>query len=239
MACLMMVPSVQVPPRFFRVHFLTALGLTGVTLAFSIDLDHHVLSAMEYRSALVVALVTLFFGSMVWHLEKAPFGRWLMIFSSASLLYALAFLRWNVRGDHFSLLADDLTSAAVLGSSVTAMLIGHSYLIAPGMSLTPLLRMLAVLAACLLVRMALAGIGLWFWTDEIAAPLSQTETMLWLAVRWVLGLFAPLVLGWMAWETAQIRSTQSATGILYVVVIVCFLGELTSQLLLQKTGHIL
>ena len=28
-----------------------------------------------------------------------------------------------------------------------------------------------------------------------------------------------------------IRSTQSATGILYVVVIFCFLGELTGQLL--------
>jgi hypothetical protein len=43
----------------------------------------------------------------------------------------------------------------------------------------------------------------------------------------------------MAWETAKIRSTQSATGILYVVVIVCFLGELTGQLLFDKTGYIL
>ena len=39
----------------------------------------------------------------------------------------------------------------------------------------------------------------------------------------------------MAWRTARIRSTQSATGILYVVVIFCFLGELTSQLL-RGTG---
>ena len=46
-----------------------------------------------------------------------------------------------------------------------------------------------------------------------------------------LGFVAPLVLGWMAWQTARIRSTQSATGILYVVVIFCFLGELTSLLL--------
>ena len=59
------------------------------------------------------------------------------------------------------------------------------------------------------------------------------------AVRWGLGFVGPLVLGWMAWETARIRSTQSATGILYVVVIFCFLGELTSQLLLSKTGFTL
>jgi hypothetical protein len=43
----------------------------------------------------------------------------------------------------------------------------------------------------------------------------------------------------MAWETARIRSTQSATGILYVAVIMCFLGELTSQLLVEKTGCVL
>jgi len=43
----------------------------------------------------------------------------------------------------------------------------------------------------------------------------------------------------MALETARIRSTQSATGILYVVVILVFLGELTSQLLGEKTGGLL
>src|SRR5439155_1443881 len=41
-----------------------------------------------------------------------------------------------------------------------------------------------------------------------------------------------LALAWMAWQAARIRSTQSVTGILYVVVIFCFLGELTNQLLL-------
>jgi hypothetical protein len=35
----------------------------------------------------------------------------------------------------------------------------------------------------------------------------------------------------MAWQTARLRSTQSATGILYVVVICCFFGELTGQVL--------
>lgn len=167
-----------------------------------------------------------------------------MILSTASLACALAFMRLAVTGKgnsyaHFPLLIDDLASAAVLGSAMTAMLIGHSYLIAPAMSMVPLLRMLKVLGICLVVRMVLAGAGLWLWTEQTASPFSETETVLWLAVRWVLGLFAPLVLGWMAWETARIRSTQSATGILYVVVIVSFLGEMTSQLLLDKTGHIL
>jgi hypothetical protein len=49
-------------------------------------------------------------------------------------------------------------------------------------------------------------------------------------------LLGPLVFGWLAYRTAKIRSTQSATGILYVVVILAFLGELTSLLLLRDTG---
>ena len=61
------------------------------------------------------------------------------------------------------------------------------------------------------------------------------DTQLLLPVRWLVGFAGPLVLGWMAWQTARIRSTQSATGILYVVVILCFLGELTG-LLLRDSG---
>jgi hypothetical protein len=42
----------------------------------------------------------------------------------------------------------------------------------------------------------------------------------------------------MAWQAAKIRSTQSATGILYVVVIFCIVGELTSQILSRNTGNL-
>src|SRR3954454_13823479 len=126
---------------------------------------------------------------------------------------------------------------------------GHSYMIAAAMSLTPLLRLLAAgvestlllrllaaVGASMLLRMALSVAGLWCWTGTPAPGNVETETVLLLVVRWALGFVGPLVLGWMAYETAKIRSTQSATGILYVVVILCFLGELTGQLLLYKTG---
>jgi hypothetical protein len=54
---------------------------------------------------------------------------------------------------------------------------------------------------------------------------------LWLGLRWMAGLVGPAILGWMAWNCARVRSTQSATGILYVVVIFVFIGELTDQLI--------
>jgi hypothetical protein len=190
-------------------------------------------------AALVAGGVLAFVGQAVWLLEGAPGGRVLTALTSAALGAALLLAGWGQGRAAGWLLADDLTAAALLGAATTAMLIGHSYLIAPAMSLTPLLRLLAVLAVATLCRMAVAGAGLWRWTNTPATASLETDTMLWLPVRWLLGFVGPLALGWMAWETAKIRSTQSATGILYVVVILCFLGELTGQLLLGKTGVLL
>ena len=125
------------------------------------------------------------------------------------------------------------------GAATSAMLMGHSYLIAPTMSLSPLNRLLGFLGVALGARTLLACLGLYWWTGYSQATSLEADTLLWLAVRWLVGLIGPAILGWMAWETARIRSTQSATGILYVVVIMTYLGELTSLLLLEKTGFIL
>ena len=79
------------------------------------------------------------------------------------------------------------------------------------MSLTPLLRLLVALFIVLGLRMAVAGTGLWFWTAEHSL-MKLTDVTLWLPLRWALGFIGPLVLSWMAWKAAVIRSTQSATG---------------------------
>lgn len=241
---LLLLPAAQVNQRFFRAHFLTILGLAAVVLI----LPHE--SGALVWVAVAAGAACAFAGSFVWSLDGAPGGRALAVLSTLCLVAALASasLRPAVSADGAEalpapgggwLLADDLTSAALLGSATTAMLVGHSYLITPTMSLTPLYRLLAALFASLGLRMLLAGVGLCHWTGGHSLTNLEDETVLWLPLRWGLGLLAPLVLGWMAWRTAKIRSTQSATGILYVVVIFCFLGELTGQVLLRNTGCIL
>jgi hypothetical protein len=235
-ASLLLLPAAQINPRFYRTHLLTALALAGVAAAFLADT-----ADLWLWLPLGAALALTLAGALVWLLEGAPGGRLFVILAVPALAAALVLASRAAQPDRnpAALLADDLTSAALLGAATTAMLVGHSYLIAPAMSLAPLLRTLALLGLCLLVRLGLALAGLWLWTAEPARASLEGETILWLAVRWGLGLLAPLALGWMAWETARIRSTQSATGILYVVVIFCFLGELTSQLLESKTGFLL
>ena len=82
----------------------------------------------------------------------------------------------------------------------------------------------------LVLRLGVEAYALVHWTG-VQKLTSVNDVTLWLPVRWLIGFVLPGVLCWMAYQTARIRSTQSATGILYVVVIFCFLGELTGQLL--------
>ena len=230
------LPSAQIPPRFYRVHFLTALGLLTVTAAFVFE-DADALFWFIFAMAIAVCVI----GSIVWHLDEAPGGRWMALLAPAIVTACMIYGGMIVRGGSNSpwRMADDIGSALVVGSAITAMLMGHSYLIAPAMTIAPLMRLLAIGAAAIVLRIALACVGLWGWTSSLGTGNLDTELILWLSVRWALGLIAPLILGWMAWETARIRSTQSATGILYVVVIVCFLGELMSLLLVEKTGVVM
>jgi hypothetical protein len=232
-ACLLLLPPAIINPRFFRTHFLTALALAG--LAF-VGVRESAPAAL--LGLLGAAMALAFVGSLVWGLERAPGGRTLIVLTALTLAGSLAWIE-AIAVESAALvpiLLGDLTSAALLGSALTAMLLGHSYLIAPTMSLKPLMRLLTVLALSALARLVVDAYALGCWTaSHSLVNLKGGDAVLWLPLRWLLGFLAPLALDWMAWQTARIRSTQSATGILYVVVIFCFLGELTSQLL-RETG---
>jgi hypothetical protein len=235
LAALPALRPTEVNPRFYRVQFLTALGLSAVAAYFLRDIANGVLWVM-----LGLDLVLAFAGSLVWSLERAPLGR-ITIAGSVLASYAALLQAAQLIYPESSLsvvVVDQLTSALVLGSVTSAMLMGHSYLIAPSMSLRPLLLLIGGVFASLALRSACSAWGLWDWTRE--HPLvSVNETTFLLPMRWLIGLVGPSALAVLAWQTARIRSTQSATGILYVVVILAFLGEVVSLVLFQMTGFTL
>ena len=228
LACLLLLPRALIGPRFYRTHFLTALGLTTLATLFLREA-----APGPLLGALLAGLALAFLGSLLWAVEGAPGGLALVVLTAAVLATALGLYdRAHPAGGPPALrLAGDLTSAALLGSALTAMLLGHFYLIAPALSTRPLLRLLAAVALAAWARMAFEGYDLYRWTAPPSCGTLTTDRLLWLPLRWGVGFLGPLALDWMAWQAARIRSTQSATGILYVVVIFCFLGELTSQLL--------
>jgi hypothetical protein len=230
---LLLLSPREVNPRFYRAHFLIALALLAAGGAWLREQIH-----VPSGALLGLSLFFAFAGSVAWSLDRNPGGRLTILLSFLSCA-ALLSVVGRLIGPPVTPVATwvrDYSSAAVLGTAVTAMLMGHSYLIAPAMSLTPLRRLLIALFASLGLRVAVAAINLWFWTADHSLVNLEDETVLWLPLRWGLGFVGPLCLGWMAWQSAKIRSTQSATGILYIAVVFCFLGELTSTLLLQSTA---
>jgi hypothetical protein len=211
--------------NFFRTHLLTVLGLAVLAVL----APGGPLGPWQV-GLLVAAACCAACGYVSWTLERSPGGVTLIVLCAAALVAELA-----LREPEPARLAGALASAALLGAAMSAMLMGHNYLVAPTMSLTPLFRLLALLAGALALRAAVDGVALGAWARVSSFDTLTMDARLWLPVRWLVGLIGPAVTCWMAYESAKIRSTQSATGILYVAVIFCFLGELTA-LLLREPG---
>ena len=84
-ACLLLLSPAQVNPRFYRVHFLTALGLAGLAALFAPTAGSWLLWTLLAAGA-AFALA----GSVAWLLEKAPGGRSLIVLTLLALAGALA-----------------------------------------------------------------------------------------------------------------------------------------------------
>ncbi len=150
--------------------------------------------------------------------------------------------------------ASFFAAAFALGGVMTAMWLGHWYLVTPALSGRPLqfsttLVLLAVLAQ---VIFALASgpattsanhpttqttLAITAVTptpsDEVKpadapviTPLS-TNAISWLHI--LVGFAMPLILGGLAWKLIRDRSFQSATGMLYLVVVCALAGEIMAR----------
>jgi len=119
-----------------------------------------------------------------------------------------------------------LAGAATLGASLVGLSLGHWYLVSPTMAVRPLVRITFVLLGALLAQLVVLLIAL----PQI------TEPGLLLGVRVVFGLLVPIPATVMTWRTARIRSLDSATGLLYIVVALVLAGEITARALFFLTG---
>ena len=230
LAAMMAVTSPkQVGSGFYRVNLWVLLGLD--TFASLIVFSS---PAMSTRPSLLLGLsifaaVLAYVGSVVWLYElRRPGVILLGLVAATNFLAADRASSASIDfGQWAWLLADIFTSGLVLGTTVTAMLLGHWYLNSPTMKLQPLQRLILLTIAAVVVRALLCATGL------LAGPPRDFDFFFLsvLGLRWLAGLVGTLSLGWMSWQTLRIPNTQSATGILYVAVVFGFLGELASRLL--------
>ena len=107
------------------------------------------------------------------------------------------------------------------------MLLGHRYLTAPGMPLAPLIQLNAVLGMAAILRFLVSAICLF----SAFGAFTQSIFWIWLALRWLAGILGPMAVCVMVHRILRYRNTQAATGVLFVGVILTFIGELTADLL--------
>jgi len=130
-----------------------------------------------------------------------------------------------------------LLAALLMGSVSTAMVVGHWYLVYPGLSLRALERMSRAYLGIALTRLAWAvGWTLHDWGRYRDFLAGWGLDAVFLLQRWGFSLLLSPVFAWMVYRTAKIRSTQSATGILYAAMVVTIVGEFVGLYLWLHRG---
>lgn len=222
---LLATPWRIVPPSFFRTHAQIILGLLVLAA-----LDMSRTGVTPQAGVVIGAAVLGYLATIMWGLGLPRLALPTTIAIVLATGGLLVVVSRAPRSELWALAAcGRLASAFLMGSTFTAMLLGHHYLTAPAMSISPLRRFVKCMGWGLGIRVFVAALSLWFWfSGGPGSSHSAGLSPLFLTIRWGMG-FAGLTLATvMTWKTVEIRSTQSATGILYIAVIFVLIGELTS-----------
>jgi len=218
-----------VPLPFFRTHCQIILGLLVLAA-----LDQSRLEGFDCGVWILIAgAVLAYLATITWGLGLPRFAL------PATCLIALGGAVWLALASRADLpaswafgSASRYASGFLLGAILTAMLLGHHYLTAPAMSIRELERLVLLIGWGLAVRGAIALLGVWLVHSgklpEVSTGTLESNWLLFFLMRWGMGFAGPVVATILAWRTVRIRSTQSATGILYVAMILVLFGELTA-----------
>lgn len=233
--CLALLPLVvlrEIGQGFYRFFGFMCVSLQTLAIGFLLmsgpDLDIH------YKSAEIALGVSLFF-TLCFTVALRIRKQWFLwsCFVLAVLSGAAAILYYPWIGQYkwmlFSL--HSLIAALVLGAGILAMMLGHWYLVTPKLSTTPLKRysgsyiLLTVLTALELAMNYTLYVG---WGNEAITVPGQHlihEEVMFVLFRFAWGILPPLGMAYWIWETVRMKSTQSATGILYAAMVCTMIGE--------------
>jgi len=119
------------------------------------------------------------------------------------------------------LLVELTVLTAATGGVFAAMILGHWYLVTPKLPEAPLLLLSRTLLAVVCVQLVLFVA----WVGSGAGPAGGApfgaltgDLALFVWLRLIVGLVFPLIVCWAAVKTAETRSMESATGLLYINV---------------------
>jgi hypothetical protein len=126
----------------------------------------------------------------------------------------------------------------LFGAVLLTMNLGHWYLVSRSLPFRLLARGALLFAGLALARTLLLGVALLVnpAPQGLAALLSLERDALFFLFRVLWGIVGPLALAGFVWRTAEMKSNQAATGLLYVALVFVLIGELLSAYLTVATG---
>lgn len=242
------MPRREVTSGFFRIQMLVALGLAVLAALGSGQIPETAGEAgpvlgRDSIQIIAGALALLSFcGSVMWTLERRAAGtRYAFTIALGSGITAiLASVSQSQLGTLHGNLSwlSEITTALVSGTTVGGMLLGHWYLTTPSMTTTPLNRVNAWLGGVAGAKLLIGGLTVACWPlisaqTKVVEQWSSTYAI-WLSLALLGGIFGPLAVCWMVHRILKYKNTQSATGVLFVGVILAFIGEMTGALLRRE-----
>ena len=161
------------------------------------------------------------------------------------LIYALTicgFLLWGMEAHFYTFTATAyvLSSMFLIGVTIFMMALGHYYLVVPKLTQRPLVVGSICLWIFLAIKIALSSYAMYEHWDYFVegSRLGDGFMMNWVfaSMRILWGFVALGALNYFSLKLAQMRSFQSATGVLYTMVFFVFVGELLSGYFYHKFG---
>src|SRR5262245_31814172 len=119
-------------------------------------------------------------------------------------------------------------ASAALGASMTGMLLGHWYLVAPTVSARPLIRLTLLM---LIALVAQGAILLWLAGGAELARFGPV-----VLIRGAFGILFPLLMAGFVVYSCRIRAMRTATGILYLAVGCVLMGDVAAKVLYFLTA---
>jgi protein NrfD len=131
-----------------------------------------------------------------------------------------------------------LAGGLFFGAVLVIMNLGHWYLVSRSIPFTLLARGAALFAGLAVFRTVYLAVAMTAQRHSagVQTLVSLERDALFFLFRVLWGIAGPLALSYFIWRTAELKSNQAATGLLYVALVFVLIGELLSSYLTVATG---
>ncbi|MEP6802178.1 MAG: hypothetical protein ABJC07_09595 [Acidobacteriota bacterium] len=216
---------------FFSLHAAIAFAFVGLAV--------WVRPAGLPLAVAFVAAASLGGYALAAHADRAGLGLPLLAAGGGCAAWSLgrvALVAPRGAGDAW-VLAGAALGGLFFGAVLLVMNLGHWYLVSRSLPFRLLARGALLFAVVAGARTALLGAAMLLDPGEgLSSLLSLERDALFFLFRVMWGIVGPLALSWFIWKTADMKSNQAATGLLYVALVFVLIGELLSSYLTVATG---